>query len=40
MAASSLWTTWLAALDHPGRVGAIVHAGCPALILGTSAPLA
>ena len=32
-----LWTTWLA-LDRPGRVSAIVYIGCPALMLGTSAP--
>ena len=35
----SLWATWLA-LDEPERVGALVHVGCPALILGASAPLA
>lgn len=34
----SAWTTWLA-LDHPGRVSALVHVGCPAFWLGTSAPL-
>lgn len=34
----SLWTTWLA-LDQPARVSAMVQIGCPALILGTSAPL-
>jgi len=34
----SLWTMWLA-IDHPHRVAAMVHVGCPALILGTSAPL-
>lgn len=34
----SLWTTWLA-LDEPHRVAAMTHIGCPALILGTSAPL-
>jgi pimeloyl-ACP methyl ester carboxylesterase len=33
----SLWSTWLA-LDRPGRVAALVHIGCPAFILGTSAP--
>jgi pimeloyl-ACP methyl ester carboxylesterase len=32
-----LWSTWLA-LDRPGRVSAISYIGCPALILGTSAP--
>jgi 2-hydroxy-6-oxonona-2,4-dienedioate hydrolase len=34
----SLWTLWLA-LDRPQRVAAMVHVGCPALILNTSAPL-
>lgn len=34
----SLWTTWLA-IDRPERVAAITHVGCPAVILGTSAPL-
>lgn len=34
----SLVTFWLA-LDDPKRVAAAVHVGCPALILGTSAPL-
>ncbi|MBP7777383.1 MAG: alpha/beta hydrolase [Acidobacteria bacterium] len=34
----SLWTTWLA-LDRPERVKAMVHVGCPALVLDTSAPL-
>ena len=33
----SLWTSWLA-LDQPERVTAIMHVGCPALVLGTSAP--
>ncbi len=33
----SLWTTWLA-LDCPQRVTAQIQVGCPALILGTSAP--
>ncbi|MPZ73084.1 MAG: alpha/beta fold hydrolase [Nitriliruptorales bacterium] len=32
-----LWATWLA-LDRPGRVPAISYIGCPALMLGTSAP--
>lgn len=32
------WATWLA-LDQPERVTAMVHIGCPALILGTSAPI-
>lgn len=34
----SLWTCWLA-LDRPKRVAALVHVGCPALALDTSAPL-
>lgn len=34
----SLWSMWLA-LDRPDRVAAMVHVGCPAFILGTSAPL-
>ena len=34
----SLWCIWLA-LDRPDRVSAMVHIGCPAFILGTSAPL-
>ncbi len=34
----SLWTTWLS-LDRPQRVTAQVQVGCPAFILGTSAPL-
>ncbi len=34
----SLWSTWLA-LDRPDRVAGMVHAGCPAFLLGTSAPL-
>ncbi|HUP46256.1 MAG TPA: alpha/beta hydrolase [Thermoanaerobaculia bacterium] len=34
----SLWTTWFA-LEHADRVPALVHVGCPAFILGTSAPL-
>ncbi|MEN8237691.1 MAG: alpha/beta hydrolase [Actinomycetota bacterium] len=34
----SLWTTWMA-IDRPGRVAALVHVGCPALFLDTSAPL-
>ncbi|MEN8041960.1 MAG: alpha/beta hydrolase [Actinomycetota bacterium] len=33
----SLWATWLA-IDRPDRVTAITHVGCPALVLGTSAP--
>ncbi|WP_417809849.1 alpha/beta fold hydrolase [Thioclava sp.] len=34
----SNWASWFA-LDQPQRVAALVHVGCPALILGTSAPL-
>jgi len=34
----SLWVSWLA-LDRPERVAALVHVGCPAMALGTSAPL-
>ena len=34
----SLWTSWLA-LDRPTRVRAVVHVGCPAVVLDTSAPL-
>jgi pimeloyl-ACP methyl ester carboxylesterase len=34
----SLWTISLA-LERPDRVTAMVHVGCPAFILGTSAPL-
>lgn len=34
----SLVATWLA-LDRPDRVRALAHVGCPALALGTSAPL-
>lgn len=34
----SLWATWLA-LDRPHRVAALVHVGCPAIALETSAPL-
>jgi pimeloyl-ACP methyl ester carboxylesterase len=34
----SLWTAWLS-LDRPQRVATQVQVGCPALILGTSAPL-
>lgn len=34
----SLWTSWLA-LDRPERVASLVHVGCPAVVLGTSAPL-
>ncbi len=35
---ASLWTSWLA-IDHPDRVGALAHVGCPAIVLDTSAPL-
>lgn len=34
----SLWALWLA-LDLPERVGPMAHVGCPAIILGTSAPI-
>ena len=34
----SLWTSWLA-LDRPDRVTALVHVGCPALALDSSAPI-
>jgi pimeloyl-ACP methyl ester carboxylesterase len=34
----SLWTSWLA-LEQPKRVAAMVHVGCPAIVLDTSAPL-
>lgn len=34
----SLWTMWFA-MERPERVTAMVHVGCPALILETSAPL-
>lgn len=34
----SLWATWLA-IDRPQRVAALVHVGCPALALDTSAPM-
>ena len=34
----SRWAIWLA-LDMPERVSAMVHIGCPATALGTSAPL-
>ena len=33
----SLWTSWLA-LERPEKVAAMVHLGCPAIILDTSAP--
>ena len=34
----SLWAMWLA-IDRPGRVADLVHVGCPAIVLDTSAPL-
>jgi pimeloyl-ACP methyl ester carboxylesterase len=34
----SLWSCWLA-LARPDRIAALVHVGCPALAVGTSAPL-
>ena len=34
----SLCASWLA-IDEPGRVAALVHIGCPAIVLDTSAPL-
>ncbi|MGK7371494.1 MAG: alpha/beta fold hydrolase, partial [Candidatus Halalkalibacterium sp. M3_1C_030] len=34
----SLFTSWLC-LDQPTRVAALIHVGCPAIVLGTSAPL-
>ena len=34
----SLWAIWLG-LERPDRVGAVVHVGCPAIALQTSAPL-
>ena len=34
----SLLTSWLA-LDRPERVRALVHVGCPAIVLDTSAPV-
>ena len=34
----SLITSWLC-LDHPTRVAALIHIGCPAIVLNTSAPL-
>ncbi|MEJ7932052.1 alpha/beta hydrolase [Ramlibacter sp. AN1015] len=33
----SLWATWLA-LERPDRVAAMIHIGCPAVVLETSAP--
>ena len=34
----SLWASWLA-IDHPDRVRALAHIGCPAIVFDTSAPL-
>lgn len=34
----SLWSSWLA-IDCPDRVGGLVHVGCPAIVLDSSAPL-
>ncbi len=34
----SLWASWLA-IDHPDRVAAFAHIGCPAIVFDTSAPL-
>lgn len=34
----SLWTSWLA-IDRPKRVKVLIHIGCPAIVLDTSAPL-
>lgn len=34
----SNWASWFV-LDQPDRISALVHVGCPALILDTSAPL-
>jgi pimeloyl-ACP methyl ester carboxylesterase len=34
----SLWSIWLA-LERPRRLATMSHVGCPAFILGTSAPL-
>lgn len=31
----SLLTSWLA-LDHPDRVAALVHIGCPAIVFDTT----
>ena len=33
------WATSRLALEHPDRVAALVHLGCPAVVLDTSAPL-
>lgn len=34
----SLWSSWFA-IDRPHRVACLVHIGCPAIVLDTSAPL-
>lgn len=34
----SLWSSWFA-IDRRSRVAALVHVGCPAIVLDTSAPL-
>ena len=34
----SLWSMWFA-IDRPSRVGCLVHVGCPATAMDTSAPL-
>lgn len=34
----SLWAMWLA-LEQPSRTGPMVHVGCPAIVLDTTAPL-
>jgi pimeloyl-ACP methyl ester carboxylesterase len=34
----SLWAMWFA-IDRPDRIAALVHVGCPAIALDTSAPL-
>lgn len=34
----SLWASWLA-IERPERVAGLVHVGCPAIVLDTSAPL-
>ena len=34
----SLWACWLA-IERPDRVAALVHVGCPAVVLDTSAPI-
>jgi pimeloyl-ACP methyl ester carboxylesterase len=35
---AALWASWLT-IDRPERVSALVHVGCPAIVLDTSAPL-